>query len=1107
MGGGGGGGGVVYNSAYAVSPGNITVTVGNGGAGAPAGVSRPRGSNGGNSIFGLITAIGGGGGASEYSNNNSPASSGGSGGGAAGCNSTAGAAGTAGQGYAGGGTAGCYYPGGGGGAGGAGGTNPANGGPGVANSITGTTLYYGGGGGGAGYSGIAGNGGIGGGGGGAPKVSGGGLGGRRTLNPGSDGTVGTLTSQTNVPGGNGGANTGGGGGGGAHYNSNNYGGNGGSGVILVSYPNETNPIKTQGTYSLKGIAQQTTSLNKTLTKTIGSPINLSGYTAVSFDIRASRTGSNIKVGFRDSGGTTTEITPNITQADTFQTVNLDISGVTNANKDAIDQIIVTIVNADAVNTFYIDNLTATASNSFGDSVTKTVQATNLSNVAFITYRVYSTVAGTYATFGFGESAATEQTQSITINQANTWETKTFDLSSISGTARDAVTKFAFTFNANTSGATFYFDDIQSHQLFTPTIGAATVLSTSSIRWGFTDNALDETGFAVHDSNNNIVVTCNGSNLTYCDETGLQVNTQYTRKVTAIKNDIGSYLSDTVSKYTLANVPGAISVARSQTTAQFTLSANGNPSNTEYAIYKDPGNTCDGSGGSYLATNGSDNGSSAVWATYTNWGTAGTVTASNLGREQKYTFCVKARNGDNVETGFGGIGSSNTGEIVPISGNYTINTDSATNFVTRYRDGSNPNRYIIGLDNVGANGSNDSEINIQGGSVTVNSNETLVAGKMNFTGGTLFLATGGGQLAPGARLWTIDRDQDGFPDTLGGEIKVWYGTSTTPTSTVSASYFRRKALLSTLAVADCNDNAYSLINSCCLDYTYYLDADGDGYGSTTTNVVCQEVPSTPPGYVTNNTDCNDNNANRWRLLPGYVDSDGDSYGAGAQQNVCSGSSLLAGYVTNNLDCNDTTATITTITATGGTVTNLTGYKVHRFASSGTFDITCGGAPIEYLVVAGGRGGHNYGSGGRGGQVSTGTINLTAGAHTVTIGAGGASNGGSGGNSVFSSITSAGATLASGYGDTLSPPAGGTYSSMTGSNTLYRIYGAASTRYGGGWNCSMDSGGPYSGYGRTGVANTGGGGSAGDCRGSGEGCAAICTGWPGGSGVVVVRYQVP
>lgn len=128
------------------------------------------------------------------------------------------------------------------------------------------------------------------------------------------------------------------------------------GVSLQSYSEST--IKTQGSYSLKGIALATSSLNDTLTRTIGSPIDLSNQDTLKFSIYSSRTGSNIKIGIHDSGGTTTEITPNITTASVWQTVVWDISSVANVNKDAIDRIIITIVNADADNTFYIDNFYA-----------------------------------------------------------------------------------------------------------------------------------------------------------------------------------------------------------------------------------------------------------------------------------------------------------------------------------------------------------------------------------------------------------------------------------------------------------------------------------------------------------------------------------------------------------------------------------------------------------------------------------------------------------------------------------------------------------------------------------------------------------------------------
>jgi len=124
--------------------------------------------------------------------------------------------------------------------------------------------------------------------------------------------------------------------------------------VFQSYSEST--IKTQGSYSLKGIAAITDSLNKTLTRTIGSTINLSGISQIKFDIYSSRTGSNIKLGIHDSGGVTTEITPNILSANTWQEVKINLQNVINTNKDVIDSIIITVVNADAANTFYLDNM-------------------------------------------------------------------------------------------------------------------------------------------------------------------------------------------------------------------------------------------------------------------------------------------------------------------------------------------------------------------------------------------------------------------------------------------------------------------------------------------------------------------------------------------------------------------------------------------------------------------------------------------------------------------------------------------------------------------------------------------------------------------------------
>ena len=131
-----------------------------------------------------------------------------------------------------------------------------------------------------------------------------------------------------------------------------------SGIVIIRYLTSLQSyseatIKTQGSYALKAVAT-TSAINKTLTKTFAVNNNLTGVKNLRFDMRSSRTGANVKLGLHDTGGTTTELTPTIATADTYQTVSWDISGVSDANKDAIDTLTITIMNADSANTFYLD---------------------------------------------------------------------------------------------------------------------------------------------------------------------------------------------------------------------------------------------------------------------------------------------------------------------------------------------------------------------------------------------------------------------------------------------------------------------------------------------------------------------------------------------------------------------------------------------------------------------------------------------------------------------------------------------------------------------------------------------------------------------------------
>lgn len=259
------------------------------------------------------------------------------------------------------------------------------------------------------------------------------------------------------------------------------------------------------------------------------------------------------------------------------------------------------------------------------------------------------------------------------------------------------------------------------------------------------------------------------------------------------------------------------------------------------------------------------------------------------------------------------------------------------------------------------------------------------------------------------------------------------------------------------------------------------------------------------------------------------------------------------------------------ATGGTVTTSGAYTIHTFTSSGTFTINYPVA-VEYLVVAGGGGGGGViGGGGGGGGVRTGTLTMTAGAKTVTIGAGGAGGrgwnnypqrGDQGGNSVFDSITATGGGGGSAHGgaDTRPATTGGSgggggaagtagaagtvgqgYAGGAGSGDdggggggaaaagtdygnggigVYSSISGTGTRYGGG-----GGGGGRNGVGSAGTGGTGGGGNGslvdsykgaidgtantgGGGGGAGhDGGGSGYVGGNGGSGIVIVRYFTP
>jgi len=203
---------------------------------------------------------------------------------------------------------------------------------------------------------------------------------------------------------------------------------------------------------------------------------------------------------------------------------------------------------------------------------------------------------------------------------------------------------------------------------------------------------------------------------------------------------------------------------------------------------------------------------------------------------------------------------------PINGSLTISTSC-----------SFPNTYD-GVD-AGTGTTNTAILTVSSGTLTVASGQTLSAGSVKFTGGSLFLIQTG-QLAVGKPLYMKDADADGYPDSLS-----------LITNTATTGYVRRSSLAS--LTLDCDAGAtYSASNTCCsangsacgADSTCCsaicgTNADGDGYFSAALghSGTCQ---ATTKPY----TDCYDSNANAY---PGEPNSYTVNRGDGSFDYNCDG----------------------------------------------------------------------------------------------------------------------------------------------------------------------------------------------------------------------------
>ena len=181
-----------------------------------------------------------------------------------------------------------------------------------------------------------------------------------------------------------------------------------------------------------------------------------------------------------------------------------------------------------------------------------------------------------------------------------------------------------------------------------------------------------------------------------------------------------------------------------------------------------------------------------------------------------------------------------------------------------------------------------------------------------------------------------------------------------------------------------------------------------------------------------------------------------------------------------------AVVPLIVATGGTISTDGDYKIHKFTSSGDFEVTqIGDSPndeVEYLVVASGGGGSS-GGGGAGGYLSVTDYEVTVQTYAVVIRSGGtagtvdASAGGDGGDSTITPDSGSVITADGGGG-------GGGVSGQAGGKD-------GGSGGGGSW---VGAGGDSGGSPTAGQGYAGGGGRLSTPHGAGGGGGASAVGKP-------------
>lgn len=163
----------------------------------------------------------------------------------------------------------------------------------------------------------------------------------------------------------------------------------------------------------------------------------------------------------------------------------------------------------------------------------------------------------------------------------------------------------------------------------PTIGAVDVLSDSSLKFNFTDNASDETGFKLYSNTDTLATTDATTNLSSLNATSLASNTGFSGYYVKAYNSYGNSVASSGSSiaYTLAPTPTSFISTLSSDSALLSV--------TEF--------TNDDSSSSGYYFENTTNSTNSGWIQTPSW------TSSSLACSTPYSYSVKYRNQEGVET--------------------------------------------------------------------------------------------------------------------------------------------------------------------------------------------------------------------------------------------------------------------------------------------------------------------------------------------------------------------------------------------------------------------------------------------------------------------------